>query len=208
MRVWPPSPRPNNVVVSRANARGASRPCMPAPRRRDAGRAAAVHLRIFVRILSCACWPATPWSRPPCCSIRGDHGSVRLFVSIGPRAPPCCSLAEPAAAPAARACAPGAQAGRLQLTRRAGAGTSAAPLCSCSRFSVIYAPYYEASQAYKGLQCDGMHFSPRYYSDVCRGYTVLTDLVVHQALAQVCYGVSATITAPSSNEHHGNAASL
>jgi hypothetical protein len=59
---------------------------------------------------------------------------------------------------------------------------------------VLYAPYFEASQVYKGLQCDGMHFSPRYFGDVCKGFTVVTDLVVHQALSQVCYGISPFIT--------------
>jgi hypothetical protein len=73
---------------------------------------------------------------------------------------------------------------------------------------VVYAPYFEASRAYKGLQCDGLHFSPRSYDDVCKGYTVLTDLVVHQALAQVCYGVNAAITARGDNPREGNGRSV
>jgi len=61
---------------------------------------------------------------------------------------------------------------------------------------IFYAPYYEASQAYKGLQCDGMHFSSRYHGDVCKGFTVLTDLIVHQGLSQVCHGIAPFINIP------------
>lgn len=63
---------------------------------------------------------------------------------------------------------------------------------------LTYAKYHEASRAFRGLQCDGMHFGNSWQAVAgCDGFTAVTDLVTHQYLSAVCDGVDPEITARS-----------
>lgn len=53
--------------------------------------------------------------------------------------------------------------------------------------NVPVVPYYKASLVYRGLQCDGMHFSKHTGGQFgCFGFSVVTDLVVQTFLGLVC----------------------
>lgn len=54
-------------------------------------------------------------------------------------------------------------------------------------YSIHYVPYYEASSAFRGLQCDGLHFGNSWEEVAgCKGFTVVTDLIMNHALGQIC----------------------
>jgi hypothetical protein len=54
-------------------------------------------------------------------------------------------------------------------------------------YSINYVPYYEASSAFRGLQCDGLHFGNSWEEVAgCKGFTVVTDLIINHALGKIC----------------------
>lgn len=61
---------------------------------------------------------------------------------------------------------------------------------------LIYAPYFETSVAFAGLQCDGIHFGNSWETVAgCAGFTSVTDLVMHQVLNQICHARAPVVVA-------------
>ena len=54
-------------------------------------------------------------------------------------------------------------------------------------FGIHYVPVYEASSAFRGLQCDGLHFGNSWEVVAgCKGFSVVTDLIINHALGRIC----------------------